>query len=86
MARPEIVRAETAKSEIRATVSLALATALVTGFDEASEDGHPLTEVQKISVAKMSVMAYSHALEGCENIDLSVKLERSANATTDPRD
>lgn len=67
MNRP--VSAESAKSQIRATVARALATALVTGIDQAAEELRPLSQVQQIDMATMAVMAYQHALEAAESLD-----------------
>ena len=42
---------------------------LITGIDNASEEGHPLSQVQQIHVATMTIMAYSEALDACRNMD-----------------
>ena len=67
------LRAESAKSHLRAVVARALATALITGIDNASEEGHALTQLQQIDLATMHIMAYSEALDGCKVIDFEAE-------------
>ena len=66
------VRTVDAQSQLRATVSRALGRALVLGIDECEQEGHPLTQVQQISLATMAIMCYDQALEGIENLDVEL--------------
>ncbi len=60
---------ESAKSNVRVAVARALATALITGIDNAAEEGRPLTQLQQTDLATMSVMAYQEALDSCGLLD-----------------
>lgn len=63
------ITVESASSSLRATLSRALATALITGIDQARENGHPLTQMQEIDLATMAAMAYHDGVvEGAEAI------------------
>lgn len=66
--------ADSAKSNVRVAVSKALASALITGIDNCSEEGRGLTQVQQIDLAVMHIMSYDQALETCANIDTEVRL------------
>jgi hypothetical protein len=69
-----LIKADSAKSQIRASISRALATALVNGIGNCSEENRPLSELQMIDLATMVIMAYDQAIQGCENIDLDERL------------
>lgn len=56
------------QSQIRATVANALASALICGIDECEENDRPLTQLQKIDLAKYSIMNYDQAQEGINNL------------------
>jgi len=64
------------QSTIRATVSRALAEALICGIDECDEEKCELTQVQKINLATMSIMSYDKAIEACELIAFEAELDR----------
>jgi hypothetical protein len=51
-----------ASSTLRAVMARALAQALVTGIYNAEQEGHPLTQLQQIDLATMTVMAYGETL------------------------
>lgn len=68
------VNLDSAKSEMRATVAIALSTSLITGIDECKETGHPLTQLQQIELAKMAVMSYDAAIAGCANLEAEWRL------------
>ena len=74
---------ESAKSTVRVAVSKALASALIGGFDEAAEEGRPLTQLQRIDVATMHIMAYSEAIEACNLLEFEATL-KIADAFTPP--
>lgn len=57
---------ESAKSALRVAVAHALATAAATGFDNAQEEGRPLTQLQQIDVLEMHMHAYHEAVERAE--------------------
>lgn len=69
-----MITVDSAQSAVRAAVARALAAALVTGFDNAEDEGHPLTQLQKIDMATMSVHAYDQAIEACEGLEVEAKL------------
>lgn len=71
----ETIGIETTKSIIRATVSRALAKALVTGIDNAAEEGHALTQLQQCDLATMAIMAYEEALEACDALKVEIVLQ-----------
>jgi len=67
-----------AQSTVRATVSRALAKALITGIHNAEQEEHSLTELQQIDLATMHIMAYDEAIEACEVIAVEAEvLERA---------
>jgi hypothetical protein len=70
MSKRRVISVSEAQSEIRASVSTALATALITGVDEIRENGGNLTQVDIIHLAKMHIMAYDLAIAACNNIDI----------------
>lgn len=65
-----MITGDSAKSVIRATVSLALGEALITGIDECASCDRPLTQLQRINLATMSIMAYDKALLACDSVDV----------------
>jgi hypothetical protein len=65
---------ESAKSTVRAVTARALAQALICGIAQAEAEGRPLTQVQCIDLATLSVMAYDEAIDACHGIDLEAKL------------
>lgn len=42
--------------------------ALVTGIDNAEQEGHPLTQVQQVDLATMTIMAYEEAVHACAGL------------------
>jgi len=66
-----------AASTMRAVSARALASALVLGIDQCAEEGRPLTQVQQVHLATMSVMAYEDILDGCSTLDLDIATIRS---------
>lgn len=68
------INVDSAQSTIRAAVAKALGAALITGIDNAKDEGHPLTQLQKIDLAVMHVHAYDHAIEACEGLEVEAKL------------
>jgi len=66
-----------AASTMRAVSARALASALVLGIDQCAAEGRPLTQVQQIHLATMSVMAYEEILDGCLTLDLDIEAVRS---------
>lgn len=73
------IKLESAQSEIRATVSRALATALIDGIDECKEEGRPLTAMQQIHLATMVVMSYEIAVDAVANLEVGEALEHAAS-------
>lgn len=73
-----MISKESAKSQLRATVSKALAEGLICGIDETAENGRPLTQLQQVDLATMSIMAYSQAIEACELIDVEEQIQKEA--------
>lgn len=77
----DTVKIEDAKSCARSVLSRTLALALITGIDQALQEGHELTQLQQIDIATMHIMAYhdgmqmfNEALEG-EAMVLQLKRE-----------
>jgi hypothetical protein len=62
----DFVTVDDAQSTLKAAVSRALASALILGIDHAEEEGTPLTQLQQVHMATMSIMSYDAAIEGCE--------------------
>ena len=62
------IRVSSAQSEVRASISTALAEALICGIGECRETEMPLTELQQIHMAKMSIMAYDNAAKAASNL------------------
>jgi len=75
MTNSDKIRVSAAKSQLKVSVSKALASALITGIDNCEQEGHPLNQVQQIYLATMSIMTYSEAIEGCELIDTELSLQ-----------
>lgn len=50
-------------SVLRATTARALAKALITGIDQAEQEGNPLTQNQMVDMATMAIMSYDEAIE-----------------------
>lgn len=75
MAR-KTVTLSSAQSMIRSTVARALAKSLVLGFNQADEEGCPLTQAQQVHMATMSVMAYDLAVEAAEALVAVSEIER----------
>ena len=82
----ERISVEDAQSAVRATVSRALAEALVLGIDEAAQNERPLTQLQQIDVATMAIMSYDKAIECSEEMGVMSKLREAATAQTEPEE
>lgn len=52
------VSVDDAKSTARALLARTLASALITGIDQAAQEHHELTQLQQIDMATMTIMAY----------------------------
>lgn len=71
------VSVESAKSTLRAVLARGVAAALVGGIEQADQEGHRLTEVQKTDLATMALMAYRDAVvDGEESLDVEAKLHQ----------
>lgn len=74
----ETVSIDAAKSTARATISRALASALITGFEEAAEEGRSLSDLQKMDMATLAIMEYHDAVVWFDSsIDVEVELAKS---------
>jgi hypothetical protein len=62
------VRLDGAKATFRATMSRALAAGVVTGIDQADQEGRPLSQVQQIDLVTMACMAYHDAVVDAEDL------------------
>ena len=75
-----MVSVDSVKSTARATISRALAAALITGFEEAAEEGRPLSDLQKMDMATLSIMEYHDAILFFDSsIEVEVELRNAAN-------
>lgn len=72
------IEVESAASLMRAVASRALAQALVDGIDNAKEEGRPLTQLQQIDLATMTVMAYGSILDAAEAVEASAMIDEAA--------
>lgn len=59
----QLVTLEGAQSALRVTTASALSQATVTGFWNAAEEGHALTQLQQEHVLAMTLMAYRAAVD-----------------------
>lgn len=66
---------------MKAAASTALAESLILGVDDAREEGHPLNQVQVVSLAKMAIMAYQGIIEAADALSIDVILDEARNAT-----
>jgi hypothetical protein len=74
------IRVDSAQSEFRAAISTALAEALICGINECNEENMPLSELQQINLAKMSIMTYYTTVLKTEgNLEVEAKLSGRAN-------
>ena len=60
------MKAAEVNSTFRAVTATSMAAGLITGFDNAVEEGVPLTQVQQIHVTAMMFMAYRDAVRDFE--------------------
>lgn len=76
------IRVEGAKSSLRATLSRAIASAVVGGFDQAEQEDRPLTLLQRMDMVTMACMAYHDAvIEGEQALDGELLFEQMRTAT-----
>jgi len=64
-----------AQGTARVAVANSLATALFTSIDELAEEGTELTQIQKIHLGKMHIMAYGNGLEIIDTMSVDAMLE-----------
>lgn len=63
MSEPTTISVESMQSMVRAIGSKALAEALVTGIDQCEQEGRPLSQLQQVNLATMTIMAYGDLLD-----------------------
>jgi hypothetical protein len=79
------VTLEDAKSDVRATLANALASALVCGFDEAEQRGRPLTQLQREDVLSMAFGAYADGVvEAEKSLEGAALIEQARRQTSVP--
>lgn len=70
------ITTESAKSMLRVALANSIAATLVDGFQNAADNGHPLTDRQKASVTAMALMNYRDYAQNSEALaDLEGKFE-----------
>lgn len=74
-----MIKTDDAKSVARVSIAHALAQSLVDGFDQAVEEGCPLTNKQQTCITEMAIMIYHDAVDSVEmQINVSASLLRVA--------
>lgn len=71
---------------MKAAASTALAESLILGIDDAQGEGHPLSQVQVVSLAKMAIMAYQGIVEAADALAIDVGLEEASQFVRDMAD
>jgi hypothetical protein len=77
------MKLDSARSSVRVAVSRALAEALILGIDECNENDRPLSQLQQIDLATMSIMCYDNATKICETMDVFEILDSIARGSND---